>query len=279
MRGALLAAAVAVAVAGCGTTLRGRAHEDMAAAESARAASMEDIMRGIVAADYAGDRAALEALFAQAEPFTADAGVASRAHYWRGFAKWRRAMNGANETPTPTDLAADSATAAEEFRISAELEPAFTDARVGELGCLGLMFFFDPSRAQDAALVDRLRARMVDLRTNAQDNPRYVWVWGMSYFNAPAERGGGPDNVIAAYHRALEAMGSGAGAPKGPLDPAWGEAELHVNLAYSHLNKPAPDLALARRHVEEAIRLQPTWHYARDILRAQVAAAESAAGE
>lgn len=237
------------------------------------------LMERIIAADYAGDREELDRLFGQAEPYLADPSVSSRVRYWRGFAKWRRAMNGANETPTPGDLAADSALAAEEFRLSGELDPGFVDARIGEFACLGLVFFFDPDRARDAALVERIRTVMNELRDSAKDNPRYVWAWGMAYFNAPPERGGGPDNVIAAYHRALEGIRSGAGAPKGPLDPAWGEAELHVNLAYSHLNKPAPDLVLARRHVGEAIRLVPTWHYAKDILRGQIEAAAKAAGE
>jgi hypothetical protein len=115
---------------------------------------------------------------------------------------------------------------------------------------------------------------MTGLKETAADNPRYVWAWGMAYFNVPAERGGGPANVIPAYLKALEEVRTGPSGAVAPLDPSWGEAELCVNLAYSYLNQPEPDLALSRKYVDEAIRIVPHWHYARDILRPQIEAAE-----
>ena len=36
------------------------------------------------------------------------------------------------------------------------------------------------------------------------------------------------------------------------------------------MNKPDPDLQLAKQYVDEAIRRAPNWHYARDILRPQI---------
>jgi hypothetical protein len=92
----------------------------------------------------------------------------------------------------------------------------------------------------------------------------------MAAFAAPPEWGGGPDKVIPRYHEALERLASAGGGSRSPLDPAWGEPELHVNLAYSYLNKAAPELDLARKHVDEAVRLAPNWHYAKDILRPQI---------
>jgi len=237
------------------------------------AEKLEALTRQIMAADYEGDRAALDRLYADTDAFQGDKSLESRARYWKGYTKWRRAMNGANETPTPTDLAADSVLCADEMRRASEADVGFLDARVGEMACLGLSMFFDPQRAADSARVDRLRALFKDLGESAAGHPRYVWAWGMAAFGAPPERGGGPDKVIAAYLRALDAMKQGAGRPSSPLDPAWGEPELNVNLAYSYFHKPDRDLELARRYVNEAVRLAPNWHYAKDILRPQIEAA------
>ena len=99
----------------------------------------------------------------------------------------------------------------------------------------------------------------------------------MAYFGAPVEKGGGPDNVIKAYLGALDAMKNGAGKPATPLDPSWGEPELYVNLAYSYLNEPDPEPALAEKYLEEAVRRVPNWHYAKDILGPQIARANSRA--
>src|SRR5579864_3102545 len=65
------------------------------------------IITQIRRADYEGDRAALNSLYEQLTPFVDEPELASRVRYWRGFAKWRRGINGFNETPTPKDLAED----------------------------------------------------------------------------------------------------------------------------------------------------------------------------
>ncbi len=244
---------------------------------AAGAPPLSELVQQIMTADYAGDRAALDRLFVKAEGYLGHKAVESRVRYWRGFAKWRRSINGANETPTPTDLVSDLDLAVVELRRSGELDPSFVDARIGEMQCLGLILFFDHERAADATLVARLRALLAELKGSAADNPRYVWAWGMAYFSAPPERGGGPANVIAAYLKALEGVRHGAGKPTTALDPAWGEAELNVNLAYSYLNQPSPDLALAKKYVDQALAIVPDWHYARDILRPQIEAAEKKA--
>ena len=93
-----------------------------------RTTTLQTWIRGIVAADYRGERAELDRLYAEGERHLAEHEVTSRVRYWRGFAKWRRAMNGANETPTPGDLVADLEVAVAELRSSGELDPAFVDA-------------------------------------------------------------------------------------------------------------------------------------------------------
>jgi tetratricopeptide (TPR) repeat protein len=235
--------------------------------------ALRELVQRIMTADYEGDRGSLDRLYQEADAYLGKPAVESRVRYWKGFAKWRRAMNGANEDPSPGDLVADLDRAVVELRRSGDLDPGFADARIGEMQCLGLVLFFDRSRAGNSEHVARLRELMADLKETAADNPRYVWAWGMAFFGQPPEKGGGPENVIEAYMKALEGIRKGMSAPKTPLDPSWGEAELYVNLAYSYLNRPSPDVAQARRYVDQAIRLVPNWHYARDILRPQIEAA------
>jgi hypothetical protein len=249
---------VAVLATGCGPT---------------SAEKLQALTRQIMAADYEGDRAALDRLYGETDAFLADKSLESRARYWKGYTKWRRAMNGANEKPMPADLAADSLLCAEEMRRASEADPGFLDARVGEMSCVGISLFFDPPRAADEPRLARLRSLFQDLGQSAAGHPRYTWAWGMAAFGMPPERGGGPDNVIRAYLEALDKMKQGAGRSSSPLDPAWGEPELNVNLAYTYLNKPDPDLQRAKTHVDEAVRLAPNWHYAKDILRPQIEAA------
>ena len=88
-------------------------------------------------ADYEGDRVALQHLYAYLEPFIADEKLASRVRYWRGFALWRRAINGFNESADPKDLEHDLTQALAEFKESAAKDPAFVDAKVGAISCLG----------------------------------------------------------------------------------------------------------------------------------------------
>ena len=75
------------------------------------------IVTQIQRADYEGDRLALKRLHDELMPIPEDNKLASRLLYWRGFALWRGAINGFNETPTPEDL--------EEDLTQAVTEPAF----------------------------------------------------------------------------------------------------------------------------------------------------------
>ena len=67
--------------------------------------SVLQIVSQIQRADYEGDRAALQRLYAGLLPVPRDdKKLASRIHYWRGFALWRRALNGFNENVDPNQL-------------------------------------------------------------------------------------------------------------------------------------------------------------------------------
>ena len=65
------------------------------------------IVTQIQRADYEGDCPTLRRLHDELTPTSEDNKLAARVLYWRGFALWRRAINGFNESPTPTDLEGD----------------------------------------------------------------------------------------------------------------------------------------------------------------------------
>ena len=102
-------------------------------------------------ADYEGDRAALQRLHAELSP-SGDKTLASRIQYWRGFALWRRAINGFNETPTPTDLEADLNAAIADFKDAITQDSTNVEAKIGEASCLGYLMYInhkDQARAQE----------------------------------------------------------------------------------------------------------------------------------
>src|SRR5712691_1454995 len=78
--------------------------------------TLPQLIQRIMTADYEADRPALDRLYGEADAFLGDPAVESRVRYWKGFAKWRRAINGANETIAPNDLAADAEICAGEMR-------------------------------------------------------------------------------------------------------------------------------------------------------------------
>ena len=74
------------------------------------------IVAQIKRADYEGDRTAMQRGYDELEPFMQNRKLASRIRYWRGFAQWRRAINGFNETIDPKELAQNLNTALDEFK-------------------------------------------------------------------------------------------------------------------------------------------------------------------
>ena len=109
-------------------------------APSVRKSAVSIVIK-IQRADYEGDRAALNKLYQELVPFVDQPEVASRVRYWRGFAKWRRAINGFNETPTPTDLAEDLTDGESEFDAAIQRDPSFVHAKVRAVSCILLRQF------------------------------------------------------------------------------------------------------------------------------------------
>src|SRR5271167_4271073 len=164
-------------------------------------AQVVKIVTQIQRADYEGDRAALNQLYEQLVPFVDEREFASRVRYWRGFAKWRRAINGFNETPTPKDLAEDLTEGESEFDAAIQRDPGFVDAKAGAASCVVLRLFLEGifSKEKDPARLKGMMAPASQLIKEAMaaapDNPRLLWVVGPNQWSTPPERGGGQDKA------------------------------------------------------------------------------------
>lgn len=234
-----------------------------------------DLVARIRTADYEGNRTALKALYADLEPYAAKGESVSRIRYWRGFALWRRALNGFNESAEASDLEQDLKGCAMEFDQAAKADPNFVDAKAGAVSCLMNLAFLSASAnevARQRELISRAQVLVREATNREPQNPRLLWVLGANYWHAPPEFGGSQLKAMETYERGLKAVRA-AKAPPDPLDPAWGEPELLMNLSWSNLHRSTPDLAAAERYALEALRLVPNWHYVRDILMPQIRAA------
>jgi hypothetical protein len=233
------------------------------------------IVTQIQRADYEGDRAALKLLHEKLAPIPEDNKLASRVLYWRGFALWRRAINGFNETPTPADLEEDLTLAVTDFKDAIGRDPAFVEAKIGAVSSLGYLMYLhktDPTRVQE--LLQQLSPLLKEAMTTAPDNPRLLWVLGPIRWSSPPERGGGQEKAIETYNKGLEAVHNQKRDASDPLEPSWGEPELLMSLAWSNLNRTTPDLNAAEQDAQAALKLVPYWHYVRDILMPQIRAAQ-----
>jgi hypothetical protein len=227
-------------------------------------------------ADYEGNRPALQSLYADLAPFTADEKLASRVRYWRGFALWRRAINGFNDSADAKDLERDLTQAIAEFKESSAKDPAFLDAKIGTISCLGNLMYLALGHADRVQeLLSQSIPLVKEVRASSLENPRFAWVLGPILWNTPAERGGGQDKAIETSQKGLESARKLKGSVTDPLDPSWGEPELLMNLAWYNLNRTAPDLTAADQYAHSAVALVPYWHYVRDILLPQIQKAKT----
>lgn len=243
-------------------------------------APLADLVERVRRADYEGDRAALRRLHEELGRHGGDEQVAARVWYWRGFALWRRAINGFNDSVDAAEQERDLSQATADFERAAAKEPAFVDAKVAAVGSLGLIAFL---HRDDPARLTELRPRFEPLLREVQadpNNPRLLWVTGPMRWNTPPEKGGGQDKAIEGYEKGLAvARQRKERAAPSPLEPSWGEPELLMSLAWSHLNRTVPDLEAAERNARAALTLVPHWHYVRDILLPQILKAKAEAAQ
>jgi hypothetical protein len=232
------------------------------------------IVTQIQRADYEGDRTALKRLHSELAPFVDKKDIAVRVQYWRGFALWRRAINGFNDHVDPAELQEDLQHAFDEFDEVARKDPAFVDAKIGALSCVGFLAYSvhqqDPGSTRIQELMAQTHQLWKDAEAAAPDNPRLLWVVGPMVWNIPPERGGGQTKAMEGYKKGLEAIRNHKTAANDPLEPSWGEPELLMSLAWSNLNGTTADLNAADQNARSALELVPYWHYVRDILMSQI---------
>jgi tetratricopeptide (TPR) repeat protein len=233
------------------------------------------IVAQIQRADYEGDQAAMQRGYDDLNSFLENEKLASRIRYWRGFAQWRRAINGFNDSVDPKEQEHHLNTALDEFKIALEKDPKFVDAKVGIISCNGLLLFVEAKdEARRKERIDRILALEKEATAMAPDNPRLIWVRGPILWNTPLGRGGGQDKAIQNYQRGLEAC-SKIKTSDDPLEPSWGKPELMMSLAYCYLNANSTDVNAAERYARNALEIVPYWHYVRDILLPQIVAAKA----
>jgi len=236
------------------------------------------IVTQIQRADYEGDRPTLKRLHDELTRIPGGNKLASRVLYWRGFALWRRAINGFNETPTPKDLEEDLTQAATDFKDAIALDPAFVEPKIGAGSSLGYLMYLhrkDPTRVQE--LLQQSSQLLKEAMATAPDNPRLLWVLGPIRWSSPPERGDGQEKAFESYNRGLESVRNQKRDASDPLEPSWGEPELLMSLAWSNLNRTTPDLNAAEQYARAALKMVPYWHYVRDILMPQIRAVQAKA--
>lgn len=234
-----------------------------------------EIVSQIQRADYEGNRETLKKCYEELTPFLDNKEIASRIRYWRGFDLWRSAINGFNDSVDQNELERLLLQAVDEFKDALARDPAFVDAKVGMISCIGYVTYIhrkETERAQQ--MVAQILPLVTEVRAAAPDNPRFIWVLGPILWYTPVDRGGGVDNIIANYERGL-AICAKLKAPDDPLEPSWGKPELMMSLAYTQLTKSPPDVEKAERNVRGALEIVPYWHYARDLLLPQIAEAKA----
>jgi len=231
------------------------------------------IISEIQRADYEGDRVTLKKSCDALAPLLDNETLVSRIHYWRGFALWRSAINGFNDAVNPQELEHDLRRAVEEFKAALRHDQGFVDAKVGLISCLGYVLYMkrdDASARQE--LLGQIFPLVEEAKAAAPNNPRLRWVLGPLLWHQARQAQSGLGKLIENYKEGLEHCTQ---PQPGSLEPTWGKPELLMSLAYTYLNDTPPDVEAAEKSARGALELVPYWHYMRDILLPQIAAAKA----
>ncbi|MGZ4809320.1 MAG: hypothetical protein ACXV7D_08315 [Thermoanaerobaculia bacterium] len=255
-----------------GAMLSASAESPKVAREStAVRARLVDAKARLMAADYRSDLATLASVRDGLAPLIDDPSLGYLASYWSGYASWRIAINGASAKMSQEDLKANLERALADFNTSIGKKDDFADSYAAAASINGwlMAFYRDDPAAFKQHLEDskRLLAKAEQL---APSNPRVLWVRGGVFLFTPPQYGGSMESAIEIYRKQADA--STPPAPQSPL-PDWGKPEALMSLSYTHLSQASPDLASATEEAQAALRLQPEWHYVRDILVPMIDAA------
>jgi hypothetical protein len=218
-----------------------------------------------MSADYRADLPKLADVRARAARYSDDPRLGYLADYWSGFASWRIVVNGVSAKMSPDEAKAHLARAVTDFESSIHKKSDFADGYAAAAAVHGWLAAYN--HADETAMnkevenFKRLLSRSLELDPN---NPRALWIQAVPYLVLPPEKGGSVDRAIELYRKMID--NSAPLRPESPL-PDWGKAEALMSLAGAHLmKKPSPDVDAADVEAHDALRLQPEWHYVRDIL-------------
>jgi tetratricopeptide (TPR) repeat protein len=251
-----------------------------AAPKESRHDQVAKLVVQIQRADYGDDRASLKRLYDELEPFVADKKLGAKVRYWRGFALWRRVLNGMNDNVDAKELALDLGQAVSEFEEAMAQDPAFVDAKAAAGSTLGrLMFLYagNPAIAGEFEKPERMResvnralSYLNEAAAAQPENPRVLWMIGPVHWYLSQRRGEQSDKSLDAamdsYKKGLEAARAHKATVRDPLVPSWGEPECLMSLASGSLYRDTPNLVASEKYAREALALVPYWHYVRDIL-------------
>jgi len=236
-------------------------------------------------AAYSDDGERLEALVEEMAPY-ADEGkgeggaLASRAHYWRGFALWRSAWNGmripAGDPPTRESSTVEESlrAAVDELQKSSEEDPTFVEPRIVQLACLEELAPTVPASERPKEY-RRLWDLLVETQKQAPQNPRLAWVFGTVKWDTPVKQGGGQDKAVQTFRDGLDWVRKQTIADA--TDPAWGEAELLLGLAEARFRGKPQNLDAAGHYAAAVLNVEPNWRYVKEVLIPQIEAAREKA--
>ena len=241
-------------------------------------ARLAELVAQVRSADYRGDRAALARL--DDELGRLDAGkLNDYREYWRGFALWRRVLNGFNETPTPDDLGSDADKALARFKAALAIHPDWIEAQLAMVGLWGNQIYLAGGDAEKRkAILAESGPTFKFIMANAGDNPRALWIRGGMEGWAPPPVGGDLAKATATLRYGVACAWREALAHPNPPAwvPTWGGPENLMNLAYLHSRSKSPDRSAALAYAEGAVTAVPEWHFVRDILIPQIEALPAA---
>ena len=222
------------------------------------------IKAAVMSADYRGDLAELASLRTKASEISNDSRFGYLADYWSGFASWRIVLNGGGTKLSADDGKAAITRAVIDFESSIRKKSDFADSWASAAAGHGLLAAYN--RADAAVMKQEIEIFQKDIKQALElepNNPRALWVQAIPYLVLPRERGGDIDHAIELYRKMLE--NSRPPEPRSPL-PDWGRPEALMSLANADIMKASPDVDQADVEAREALRLEPEWHYVRDIL-------------
>ena len=108
----------------------------------------------VIDADYRGDRSRLDVLQGELARFTTEDSLAARAHYWRGFAFWRSALNSANDGVPADAIIHDYERAVDEFRLASGRDSSDLDPKIGAASAMLNIAYFIRTRARSLPRAD-----------------------------------------------------------------------------------------------------------------------------